>query len=386
MSFVVKDRVKETSTTTGTGTLTLAGAVSGFRSFADIGNANTCPYVILEASESAPTQWEVGIGTYTSAGTTLARTTVLRTSSGGTSAITLASGTHTVICGWSADYAQGSDFAQHSMIPGGRLTLTSGTPVTTSDVTGATSIYYTPYVSNVISLWTGARWQPIEFSEYTLALGTLTSGKPYDVFAYLSSGVLALEMLAWTNDTTRATAITIQDGRYCKSGDKTRLYLGTFYTTATTTTEDSQANRYLWNMYNRAAKAQASAVGTSHTNQNQSRLWNGGSGTLPRCQLVVGLGTETCVLSATARMNYESVAWINAAIGVWLDGASIVDEETPGYGGQVFIASSFGALFMYLSAVAVLSVGRHYVDIEVAEYNNSVLTFDNGKTFFNWWA
>lgn len=380
MSFVVKDRVKETSTTTGTGTLTLAGAVSGFRSFADIGNANTCPYVILEASESAPTQWEVGIGTYTSAGTTLARTTVLRTSSGGTSAITLASGTHTVICGWSADYAQGSDFAQHSMIPGGRLTLTSGTPVTTSDVTGATSIYYTPYVSNVISLWTGARWQPIEFSEYTLALGTLTSGKPYDVFAYLSSGVLALEMLAWTNDTTRATAITIQDGRYCKSGDKTRLYLGTFYTTATTTTEDSQANRYLWNMYNRAAKAQASAVGTSHTNQNQSRLWNGGSGTLPRCQLVVGLGTETCVLSATARMNYGSAATINAAIGVLLDGASI------GYGGQVFIASNFGALFMYLSAVAVLSVGRHYVDIEVAEYNNSVLTFDNGKTFFNWWA
>ena len=380
MSFVVKDRVKETSTTTGTGTLTLAGAVSGFRRFGDIGNTNTTAYVILEASESAPTAWEVGIGTYTASGTTLSRDTVLRTSAGNTTKITLASGTHTVVCGWSADYAQGSDFAQHAIIPGGRLTLTSGTPVTTSDVTAATSIYYTPYVSNVISLWTGARWQPIEFSEYTLALGTLTSAKPYDVFAYLSSGALALEMLAWTNDTTRATAITIQDGRYCKSGDKTRLYLGTCYTTATTTTEDSQANRYLWNMYNRAAKAQASAVGTSHTNQNQSRLWNGGSGTLPRCQLVVGLGTETCVLSATARMNYGSAATINAAIGVLLDGASI------GYGGQVFIASNFGALFMYLSAVAVLSVGRHYVDIEVAEYNNSVLTFDNGKTFFNWWA
>ena len=244
MSFVVRDRVKETTTTTGTGTLTLAGAVSGFRSFADIGNSNTCPYVILEASESAPTQWEVGIGTYTSSGTTLSRDTVLRTSAGNTTKITLASGTHTVFCGWSADYAQGSDFAQHAIIPGGRLTLTSGTPVTTSDVTGATSIYYTPYISNVISLWTGYRWQPIEFSEYTLALGTLTSGKPYDVFAYLSSGVLALEMLAWTNDTTRATAITIQDGRYCKSGDKTRLYLGTFYTTATTTTEDSENNRY----------------------------------------------------------------------------------------------------------------------------------------------
>lgn len=104
MSFVVRDRVKETTTTTGTGTLTLAGAVSGFRSFADIGNANTCPYVILEASESAPTQWEVGIGTYTSSGTTLSRDTVLRTSAGNTTKITLASGTHTVFCGFPADY------------------------------------------------------------------------------------------------------------------------------------------------------------------------------------------------------------------------------------------------------------------------------------------
>lgn len=379
MSFVVKDRVKETTTTTGTGTLTLAGAVSGFQAFSVVGNGNLCKYTLLAGSESAPTAWERGYGTWSTGGT-LARTLVLDNNSGTTSAITLPAGTHTVMLGWGADDARETEVAQHAATPGGRLTLTSGTPVTTSDVTGATSIYYTPYVSNVITLWDGYRWRPIEFSEYTLALGTLTSGKPYDVFAYLSSGVLALEMLAWTNDTTRATAITIQDGRYCKSGDKTRLYLGTFYTTATTTTEDSQANRYLWNMYNRAAKAQASAVGTSHTNQNQSRLWNGGSGTLPRCQLVVGLGTETCVLSATARMNYGSAATINAAIGVWLDGASI------GYGGQVFIASSFGALFMYLSAVAVLSVGRHYVDIEVAEYNNSVLTFDNGKTFFNWWA
>lgn len=108
MALVIKDRIKETSTTTGTGTLTLAGAVSGFRSFADIGNSNTCPYVILEASESAPTAWEVGIGTYTSSGTTLSRDTVLRTSAGNTTKITLASGTHTVFCGWAAQSAQQS--------------------------------------------------------------------------------------------------------------------------------------------------------------------------------------------------------------------------------------------------------------------------------------
>jgi len=100
------DRIKETTTTTGTGTLTLAGAVTGFRSFADIGNANTCPYVLLEDSETSPTAWEVGIGTYTSSGTTLARTTVLRTSAGNATAINLSSGTHTVLSNWSATLGQ----------------------------------------------------------------------------------------------------------------------------------------------------------------------------------------------------------------------------------------------------------------------------------------
>lgn len=126
MSFVVKDRVKETSATTGTGTLTLAGAVSGFRSFADIGNSNTCPYVVLEGSELAPTAWEVGIGTYTSSGTTLSRDTVLRTSAGNTTKITLSSGTHTVFCGWSAQASQQSYLSPVALPSDGNPTVGVG--------------------------------------------------------------------------------------------------------------------------------------------------------------------------------------------------------------------------------------------------------------------
>ena len=74
MAFVVADRVKETSTSTGTGTITLAGAVTGFQSFAAVGNGNTTYYCIAHQSAN---EWEVGLGTYTSSGTTLARTTVL---------------------------------------------------------------------------------------------------------------------------------------------------------------------------------------------------------------------------------------------------------------------------------------------------------------------
>lgn len=80
MALVVADRVKETSTTTGTGTFTLAGAVTGFQSFSVIGNGNTTYYTI---SGQTGSEWEVGIGTYTSSGTTLSRDVVLASSNSG---------------------------------------------------------------------------------------------------------------------------------------------------------------------------------------------------------------------------------------------------------------------------------------------------------------
>ena len=78
MAFVVKDRVQETTTTTGTGTYTLAGAVTGYQSFSVIGNANTTYYAVADG-----TNWEVGVGTYTAAGTTLSRDTILASSNAG---------------------------------------------------------------------------------------------------------------------------------------------------------------------------------------------------------------------------------------------------------------------------------------------------------------
>jgi hypothetical protein len=90
MPLVVKDRVKETTTTTGTVTVTLAGAVTGFQSFSAIGNGNTTFYTIAGGDE-----WEVGIGTYTSSGTTLSRDTVLSSSNSG-SKVNFSAGTKDV--------------------------------------------------------------------------------------------------------------------------------------------------------------------------------------------------------------------------------------------------------------------------------------------------
>ena len=97
MAIVLKDRVKETTTTTGTGTITLAGAVSGFQSFAAIGNGNETFYTIAGGGE-----WEVGIGTYTSSGTTLSRDTVLESSNSG-SLVNFSAGTKDVFVTYPAE-------------------------------------------------------------------------------------------------------------------------------------------------------------------------------------------------------------------------------------------------------------------------------------------
>jgi hypothetical protein len=86
MALVLADRVQETTTTAGTGPLTLGGAVSGFQSFAVVGNANICYYTVVDGAT-----WEVGVGTYSTTGPTLTRTTVLSNSSGTTSPLTLSS-------------------------------------------------------------------------------------------------------------------------------------------------------------------------------------------------------------------------------------------------------------------------------------------------------
>jgi hypothetical protein len=97
MALVIADRVQETTTTTGTGTVTLLGAVSGFQSFAAIGNGNSTYYNI-----SGGLEWEVGIGTYTSSGTTLSRTTVLASSNSG-SLVNFSAGTKNVFVTYPAE-------------------------------------------------------------------------------------------------------------------------------------------------------------------------------------------------------------------------------------------------------------------------------------------
>jgi hypothetical protein len=267
------------------------------------------------------------------------------------------------------------DSSSSKHIVEGRLTLQSGSPTPTGDLTSKTTIYFTPYLGNRVTLWDGSGWTNTEFTETSLALGTLTSDANYDVYAYLNSGVVALDTplvwrssgqaitgatnatpivitanshglsngdtvyvsevggnpaangtwvvanvaanpyeltgsvgngaytsgTGWHNARVGTTAPSIQDGRYCKTGDKTRLYLGTFRTTSTTTTEDSLGGsvtqvggkRFLWNYYNRVNR-QASVIDQTSTWSYTTATWraaNAANGN--RVEMVVGIEEES---------------------------------------------------------------------------------------------
>ena len=120
MALVLADRVKETTTTTGTGTYTLGGAATGFESFAAVGNGNTTYYCCTDG-----TNFEVGIGTYTASGTTLARTTILQ-SSNSDSAVNWTSGTRDIFVTQPAEKAVFLNASDHLETEGGVIALKNG--------------------------------------------------------------------------------------------------------------------------------------------------------------------------------------------------------------------------------------------------------------------
>ena len=191
-----------------------------------------------------------------------------------------------------------------STFAGGRLTLESGVAISSTDQTAKTTLYYTPYSHSSIGLYdtTNSVWTPYNFTQTSLALGTLSSGVNYDTFMYSNSGTLTLAASSWASNTARTTAISLQDGVYVKTSDKSYRYLGTFRTTTTTTTEDSEAKRFVYNVNNQVSRHSLGVLGYVNDNAGATftlsslNTWvalNGGAGN--KCEWVNGL-TSTCML------------------------------------------------------------------------------------------
>jgi hypothetical protein len=152
MALVVKDRVKVSTTTTGTGTLSLGSAATGYQTFSVIGNGNTTYYTISSATGS---EFEVGIGTYTTSGNTLSRDTVLSSSNGG-SLVSFSAGSKDVFVTYPAERSVYLDSAgsypvqnTFNAFNATTATLTAGT-VTTAPSTG-NDIANKTYVDTIAS-------------------------------------------------------------------------------------------------------------------------------------------------------------------------------------------------------------------------------------------
>lgn len=256
----------------------------------------------------------------------------------------------------------------------GRLTLTSATPVTVSDVTGATTIYLTPYKGNCFSVFTGSVWIHAFFTEKSLALGTLSNNTNYDIFVYWTGTDIALEALAWSGSNTRATSLSVQDGIYVKSTDTSRVYVGSFRTTSTTTTEDSVLKRFLWNNFNRVEKPVRRFETTSSWTYATNSFRQANNSSSNQIDILAGLLEDPLNLTLTVG---SSGATSNSAFGVGEDSTTTVMSSCP-------IGFAPGTGTTYQSSIQMQlvpsSIGRHFYAWLEKAISASVTFFSNTST------
>lgn len=206
----------------------------------------------------------------------------------------------------------------------GRLTTESGAAISTSDRTTQATLYFTPFRGNRVGVYTGGQWSIRTFSQISLSLSGATIGKPFDIFLYDNAGTLTLESLVWTNDTTRATGLALQDGILVKSGDATRRYLGTIYTTATGQTEDSLTKRMVWNYYNRVARPMRLIDTTGGWTYNSATLRQANATASNQLEIVRGLDEDEVTARVSVHVSGNLSNAGSGAVGIGLDSTTAV--------------------------------------------------------------
>jgi len=278
-----------------------------------------------------------------------------------------------------------SDAPTNPAICNGRLTLTSGLPVTTADVTGATTIYFTPYKGNKIALYSGTAWVEYTFTELSLALGTLISGRPYDVFCYNNAGTPTLEFTAWTNDTTRATALAYQNGVLCRTGALTRRYLGTFYTTATTTTEDSARRRLLFNYYNNVRRTLSRVDATGAWTYTTATWRQANAAALNQVEIMRGVDEKSVSIEIVTSAGNGGGTTVDAAVGIGIDSTTVPSTDVI-MGGSQLTSGSAPGVPVFCKYEGMLAVGRRtFVWLEISKASGTTTWYNaGGGTFSNY--
>ena len=250
---------------------------------------------------------------------------------------------------------------------GGRLTITSNTPVSYADATSNT-IYYTPHTSNYIALYdtTALRWVVHQFSQVSLNIGTLATATNYDVFIRrVGTSGFALETLAWTSDIARAaSSLTLTASRaYVRTSDNSQRYIGTIRTSAAGTVADTNSLRYVWNMDNRITRLARANDNTPHTYagaNNVYRAWRNLTATqalgLSRVQFITGLADDHVRADWYANTMTSGGAGLSPALDSRTSPVGLLYAGIPGPTSQVQLAASANVTWNPL-------LGYHFVEI-----------------------
>ena len=248
--------------------------------------------------------------------------------------------------------------------PGGRCSLTTGVAVTTADVSAATTLFYTPYSKapfpNQITLYDGStRWVDLTLSQLSITMVGLTASRPYDVFVDYTAGVPALEVVAWTNGTTRATALATQDNVYVQTSDTDSLYVCTIYIDAGGgAVTNSFALRHVWNYYNRVTLPMRNATETANSwAYTTATIRQANANTANQLSFVVGVAEVAMSARVVASARNTNIgADIN--IGIGLDSTTAF---TSGYHGGFIntLVANYNVL-MVSTLNAYPAVGYHY--------------------------
>ena len=237
----------------------------------------------------------------------------------------------------------------------GRLTLTSNTPVLSSNVTGATILYYTPYTGSQISIWDGSQWVLKTFTQLSLSLSGLTANTLYDVFIYDSNGTLTLESVAWSSSgagtSTRASALTYLNGVRVKSSDN-RKYLGSFLCNSTggqvdfiTGVEGTPASNGFFNEFNKENLLLTIIDNTNHTYAtNTWRIWrNNANNTI---NVVCPNSAINIYYKVSVGDKGSAVPFINNVGYEFLQTFSASNSSYLTTGGDILLASGYNKIYL----------------------------------------
>lgn len=207
----------------------------------------------------------------------------------------------------------------------GRITLTSGDPTGATPVTAGTTLYFAPFLGNAITLLNAGGAPEIHtFTEKSLAVPNVANTM-YDLFGYINNG-MALEALAWSSDSARATNLTRSNGILVKSGDVTRRYLGSFRTLSAGQTDDSPSSRCVWNNLNRLQRRIQKSFDAASWTYNTTGAWRSANdSTANRINFVIGVTGEIVFLRSmmTSKDNAGITTW--GHIGIALNATNAND-------------------------------------------------------------